>query len=256
MSAHARQFTTELEIARSVAREVLAYWTTIMPAELNKVLSNERRDVKLKADFELQKIILSALAMRSEIPVLAEEAQLFMPQDEALTWVVDPLDGTFNFHREIPFYSTALALCRGVDPVLGVVVDLPFRRVISGGPGLGCFVNNSPVTVSTTADLTQAVLVTGFPTGADFSTSALSEFVNLVQRFKKIRMLGSAALALAYVATGNADAYIEQNSNIWDVAAGVALVFGAGGRVKQVRSKANPLIVSVTADNGQTLILN
>ena len=83
--------------------------------------------------------------------------------------------------------------------------------------------------VSTVATTQQSVLATGFPVKREYDSGSLNKFINQVQQFKKIRMIGSAALSLAYVASGVYDAYYEEDIMMWDVAAGVALVKAAGG---------------------------
>lgn len=83
-----------------------------------------------------------------------------------------------------------------------------------------------------------AILAKGFPVNRDFKSASLQNFLNSVQEFKKIRLLGSAALSLAYVACGRVDAYTEEDIMLWDVAAGIALVMAAGGwaEIKNLRS--------------------
>jgi myo-inositol-1(or 4)-monophosphatase len=115
--------------------------------------------------------------------------------------------------------------------------------------GTGAFRDDRPIGVSTVADRSQAVLATGFPSGRDYGTDALTTFTQRVQAFKKIRMIGSAVLSLAMVAEGTFDAYFEEGIMLWDVAAGLALVAAAGGRI-DVRPGARHLSVVATATNG------
>jgi myo-inositol-1(or 4)-monophosphatase len=98
--------------------------------------------------------------------------------------------------------------------------------------GKGAWVNNIPMKVSEVAEKNQAVLFTGFPSYSDFSKNGLENFVKKIQDFKKIRHIGSASLSLAYVASGKADAYYENGIMLWDVAAGLALVEAAGGKIE------------------------
>ena len=241
---------SNLEIALAAGKVALSTWASLRNKN-NNVLSSVGRDIKLTNDIVLQRAIVEAISQRSNLPILAEEANAFVPEKNSLTWIVDPLDGTYNCHRGIPFFSTSIALCRGLDPIIGVVVDLPHERIIVGEVGRGCRDNNLDTKVSNTQNINESILSTGFPIAAEFSEFALSRYIEMIRNFKKIRMLGSAALALAYVATGQVDAYYEQNSNVWDVAAGIALVKSAGGRVHIRTDDLNPLRVSVTADNGR-----
>ena len=94
----------------------------------------------------------------------------------------------------------------------------------------GAFLEQQPLRVSTISDKAKAVLCTGFPSRFDFSEPGLAGFTRRVSPFGKVRMLGAASLSLLQVAKGAADAYAEQDIMLWDVAAGLALVKGAGGR--------------------------
>tara|TARA_R110001592_G_scaffold133910_1_gene349388 strand:- start:2915 stop:3670 length:756 start_codon:yes stop_codon:yes gene_type:complete len=193
------------------------------------VLSDAGRDIKLEADREAESVILKLLSS-SNFPVLAEESGAHGDVlGAAPVWVVDPLDGTMNFSREIPFYCVSIALLVNGEPVLGIVHDIVRKETFSGVVGEGCWLNDEPVVVSRVTDPARAILATGFPTGRDFEPESLVGCLHDMGRFKKVRMLGSAALMLAYVAVGRVDAYSEDDIMFWDVAAGVALVKAAGG---------------------------
>jgi myo-inositol-1(or 4)-monophosphatase len=128
---------------------------------------------------------------------------------------------------------------------LGAIFDFNRNEVFTGIVGAGAWLNGAPMRVSDTAQVGQAVLCTGFPVAMDYSAASLSRFVRLVQQYKKIRLLGSAALSLAYVAAGRVEAYFEQKIRPWDVAAGVAVVRAAGGMVTMAGagSESSPLTV-------------
>ena len=207
---------------------------------LSKVRSSEGRDIKHDADLASEQIILQILTESCpEYSILAEESGEHgdLNQD-APKWIVDPLDGTLNFSKGIEFSCVSIALWTN-EPILGVVYDFNREEIFSGIVGQGATCNTSKITCST-VDVTQkAVLATGFPVNRDFSTNALKLFIEDIKQFKKIRLLGSAALSLAYVACGRVDAYAEENIMFWDVAAGIALVKASGGFVgiKNVTSK-------------------
>ena len=93
-----------------------------------------------------------------------------------------------------------------------------------------------------------AVICTGFPVSTDFSTEGVSSFIGRAQGYKKVRLLGSAALSLAYVAAGRADVYCESDIMMWDVAAGLAIVAGAGGNI-QIKPAAKENAFLVYASN-------
>src|SRR5205814_8035180 len=102
---------------------------------------------------------------------------------------------------------------------------------------------DATIRTASTETCERAVLATGFPAATDFSAGALGDFVERVRAYKKIRLLGSAALSLAYVASGRIDAYVERDIKLWDVAAGIALVRAAGGATEWTTTSAHTLTV-------------
>jgi myo-inositol-1(or 4)-monophosphatase len=193
-------------------------------------LVEKGRDIKLLADREAEAAALEVL-LGTGHPVLAEESGELGELD-GLFWVVDPLDGTLNFKRGLPISCVSIGLVQGDTPLLGVILDFHRGELFSGVVGQGAWCNGEAIAVSDVAQAERAVLTTGFPTYRDFGDDSLLQFVRDVQRFKKVRLLGSAALSLAWVACGRVDAYAEDDIMLWDVAAGLALVRAAGGEVE------------------------
>lgn len=191
------------------------------------------RDIKIKADYKLEEFIIGALSSQSDYTILSEESRYLneLKTDDTYRWIVDPLDGSLNFSREIPICCISIGLWRGREPILGVIYDFNRNESFTGIVGEGAWLNGLPVQVSKVREESKAVLCTGFPVDTNFSTESLIEFTKSVQKYKKVRLLGSAALSLAYVSCGRADYYYENNIKIWDVAAGLALVKAAGGRI-------------------------
>lgn len=219
-----------LEIAGDAARaggSVLA----AADALLRTTTSSEDHDVKIRADVAAEEAILLILRGRTGYPVLSEECGE-VAGTGGYRWIIDPLDGTLNYQRGIPLCSVSVALWRGDEPVLGAVLDLADGSLYTGLVGVGAWKDGLPIAVSAVGTVREAVLFTGFPAQSDHSTGALMEFVSKVRSFRKVRLLGSAALSLAFVASGKGEAYAEDGIRIWDVAAGLALVQAAGGRVQ------------------------
>jgi fructose-1,6-bisphosphatase/inositol monophosphatase family enzyme len=213
------------------------------------VQSQTGRDIKTQADVAAEACLVEHLSP-SDIPILAEEsAGNAGSATDGLRWLVDPLDGTMNFTRGFPICAVSVGLWDGPNPLLGVVYDLGQRTLYTGIVGEGAWRDGQSIHVSAIAETSQAILTTGFPVGQDFATASLDEFIGRVQAFKKIRMIGSAALSLARVAEGVFDAYYEDNIMIWDVAAGLALVTAAGGQI-QSRPGTKPHALVATATNG------
>ncbi len=198
-------------------------------------------DIKIKADKILETFILKRLTQETKYPILAEESGLSQGDvlGEGNYWIVDPLDGSLNFSRAIPLCCISIALWKNNQPVLGVIYDFNRQELFSALVGTGAWLNGKPIKVSATAEKTKAILTTGFPAGTDYSNQALKQFVDDVKEFKKVRLLGTAALSLAYVACGRADYYWEEGIKLWDVAAGLCLVKAAGGVYKISKIRDN-----------------
>ncbi|HMP81702.1 MAG TPA: inositol monophosphatase family protein [Verrucomicrobiota bacterium] len=205
-----------------------------------------RHDIKLELDVRCQKLIeRKLLAAFPAIGFLGEEGE--SQTDTAdLRWVVDPIDGTVNFAYGIPHACVSIALqvrspeskarntqhatrLTGYDTIVGVVYD-PFAdelwTAIRGGPA---HLNGKIIRVSNRRELRDAIVSTGFAKSAANLKRALPYFLWLVRRVRKVRMMGAAALALTYVATGRFDAYVERGVNLWDIAAGGLIIESAGG---------------------------
>ena len=162
-------------------------------------------------------------------------------------WILDPLDGSFNYLRGIPLYCISLGLWMGNEPILGVIYDLTQDDIYHGIIGENAYKNKKKISVSRVNLSSDAVLCTGFPVNYSYSKDNVNNFVINVQNYKKIRLFGSAAMSLSFVACGRVDAYIEDDIMIWDVAAGIAIVKAAGGQVDFTNGRLNnSLIVRAT----------
>jgi myo-inositol-1(or 4)-monophosphatase len=159
-----------------------------------------------------------------------------IPVTARFCWVLDPIDGTNNFALGIPFCAISLALCEHGEPVYGVVYDLSRRTLIHGGPGFGVRDGDREVRVNS-APISGETLV-GFHSPLD--KTLLPAATNVIANFK-IRGLGSATLHLAYVAAGILDGCVDFNVKIWDLAAAIALVRGAGGEAHFLNGERLPM---------------
>jgi len=146
-------------------------------------------------------------------------------------WIVDPLDGTVNFAHRFPFYAVSVALAKGDEVLVGVVLDSPHDELFTTKKGGGAFLNGARIQVSETQELKRSLLATGFPYDVDRVPEAVEYFRRVISLGIPVRRPGAAALDLAYVAAGRIDGFWEMKLNPWDVAAGVLLVQEAGGRV-------------------------
>lgn len=146
-------------------------------------------------------------------------------------WIIDPLDGTTNFLRQIPHFSVSVALQINGEIILGFVYNIMLDEMFSAGKGFGAFMNNQPINVSETNNFSEAIIATGFPYEVQNEQFLAKVIQKIMLDARGIRRFGSAALDLAYVAIGRFDAYYECCLNPWDVAAGILIVQEAGGIV-------------------------
>lgn len=222
-----------LDIAREAGALLLERFGRLSGAEISR---KGPRDFVTAADRDAEALIVRRL--REAFPghgVLAEEGGRH-DADGAPTWVVDPLDGTTNFLHGIPVFCVSIGLVEEGRPVLGVVHAPALRQTFWGAPGQGAHEGDRPVSVSVTPDLSESLVATGFAYAIDtLPDDNLDNLARVAKATRGLRRMGSAAIDLAYVASGRLDAYWELHLNPWDVAAGAALVLAAGGRVTDVR---------------------
>lgn len=211
------------------------------------------REVKIDADTRAEALILAALEKASPFPVISEEAGWVRAQEqgERFVWAVDPLDGSVNYLRDYPHCAVSIALLDHGQPVLGVVDCFVMSERFSGIVGEGAWLNGKPMRVSDIAAPASGILQTGVPSRAGLQSMAA--FEERLTTWRKVRMIGSAATALAYVAAGRAEAYRESGSMIWDVAGGCALVKAAGGEFS-ISGDALDKPLEVAAGNGRVAL--
>ena len=178
--------------------------------------------------------------------------------DAEYRWYVDPLDGTTNFAHGFPQFCVSMGLERrhhGMKPeedgelIAGVVYDPMRDELFAAERGRGTRINGRPAGVSRVPQLAEALLATGFPSRKRHSSPNIHFYQEFTLRSHGVRRAGSAALDLAYVASGRMDGFWEFNLNPWDTAAGILLVEEAGGRVTnfaggQVRLASDEVLAS------------
>ncbi len=188
----------------------------------------EGKDIKLSSDKMSEKIIMDILE-ESGIPILSEEYG-FKGEKGNMCWIIDPLDGTINYYKGMDEMScVSIALWKDSKLVLGVINRFMKNELFYGEEGIGAFLNGEKISTSGIKKTSDSVMATGFPVKRAYDTESLMAFVKQVQHFKKVRMLGAAAIMGTFVACGRFDAYFEDEIMIWDVAGAVALVNAAGG---------------------------
>ena len=249
-----KQLQAELALAQSTVTAALQVLAGLRPDATSFGFDPALpKEMKSASDRILEDVIVARLRATG-LDILSEETgQIVSCSGDELRWVVDPLDGTVNFMRGLAPCSVSLALCRGDAPVLGIIGEFPSGKLAWGGTGQGAFRSDLPIRVSVVADRQQAVICTGFPSRFEFDAEGTRWIASTLAPFAKIRMLGAASLSLLNVARGAAEIYAECDIMIWDVAAGLAIVEGAGGVFNMTKGR-HPDAFDVFASNG--LILN
>jgi len=187
-------------------------------------------DLVTEADREAEAAVRRFLSERyPEFAFLGEEEG--QSGAGAYRWIVDPLDGTVNFAHRFPMYAVSVALARGDEVLVGVVLDSAHDELFTAVRGGGAYLNGARIRVSKTRELKRSLLATGFPYDVDRVPEAVEYFRRVISLGIPVRRPGAAALDLAYVAAGRIDGFWEMKLNPWDVAAGVLLVQEAGGQV-------------------------
>ena len=231
-------YKKELDTAKKAATKA-GHILLSNKSNLNKILSTTKKDIKLQADVSAETVIKDIIKSESTLPILAEESGLSSEKISSTFWVVDPLDGTANYSRNIPICCVSIGLISNLKPVLGVIYDFHNDDLYEGSIDTKALLNNNEISVSKVENFHDGVLLTGLPNNTDYSDSALLKMVKDFQNWRKVRMIGSAAMASAYIASGKADLYTEKKTYLWDIAAGAAIVNAAGGEASIVNQNEN-----------------
>jgi myo-inositol-1(or 4)-monophosphatase len=231
-------YKKELDTAKKAATKA-GHILLSKKSNLNRILSSTKKDIKLQADISAETVIKDIIKSQSNLPILAEESGLSSEKKSSTFWVVDPLDGTANYSRNIPFCCVSIGLISDLKPVLGVIYDFNNDELYEGSIDTKALLNNNEISVSKVENFYDGVLLTGLPNNTDYSDSALLKMVKDFQNWRKVRMIGSAAMASVYVASGKADLYTEKKTYLWDIAAGAAIVNAAGGEASIVNQNEN-----------------
>ena len=149
-------------------------------------------------------------------------------------WIVDPIDGTTNFAHNMPLSGIIIAYCERGECTFGLIYDPFADEMFTAWRGKGAFMNSKKISVDSITEMKNAVLCTGSPPNIDSLNGCLKASLALSAQCRTVRILGSAAINLAWVACGRLSCYFETDMNVWDVAAGSLIVEEAGGKVSDV----------------------
>jgi len=213
----------------------------------------QRHDIKLELDVRSQKLITEIILKNDSTHAILGEEEGDMGGDGEVEWIVDPIDGTVNYYVNIPHFCVSIAARNRhtKEMILGVIHDPMMNEtwsVVQGGPPM---LNGKPISVSPRETMAEAVVTVGFSKSKSALDAGFERYKRIAYDVRKTRMLGSAALALAYIACGRLDAYVEEQISLWDIAAGVMLVEAAGGKVNTSPSAVKPGTMFICASNGK-----
>ncbi|MBM1631380.1 inositol monophosphatase [Sulfitobacter mediterraneus] len=200
-------------------------------------------DFVSKADIEAERTLKNELmGARPTYGWLAEEGGEEAGQDPTRRWIVDPLDGTTNFLHGLPHWAISIALEHKGQIVAGVVFDPAKDEMFFAEKGAGAWMNESRMRVSGRNRMIESIFATGLPFGGRSDLPAtLQDLARLMPVCAGVRRWGSAALDLAYVASGRYDGFWERRLNSWDLAAGMLIVKEAGGLVEPMNPAGDVL---------------
>ncbi len=212
-------------------------------------------DVVTEGDKASEAVILAELhRLYPTVAIVSEEGGGELTNSE-YCWFIDPIDGTTNFANNIPFFSVSIGLAETATrlPVVGAVLNPITGELFSAAKGHGATLNGQPIQVSKADNLNRTVFASGFAYARQTAEdNNLRAWEAMLMHVRDLRRMGSAALDLCYVAAGRFDGYWERYINSWDVSAGLAILYEAGGTASDYSGSTEKLYTGneVVATNG------
>jgi myo-inositol-1(or 4)-monophosphatase len=217
-----------------------------------QVSSKGPGDFVTSADKRTEKILIQELQKaHPEYGIITEETGIINNSNTKNRWIIDPIDGTFNFMNGIPQFAISIGYEEDNEIKCGVIFNPISNEMFCAEKGNGAYLNNARIRVSKQKKISDALVVTGGPKGASkIKDKIFSEYINVSKNVANVRKFGSAALDIAYVACGRFDGYWQRELNYWDIAAGIILVKEAGGFVDFFEEEKNlPLKKNILVTN-------
>lgn len=226
-----------VEVADDAVRGAGEVITARLPGDKSISYKEGRSNVVTDVDLLAEERIIAVL--RREYPdhgIMTEESE-DIAGSSPYTWIIDPIDGTRNYAYGIPHFCVALALARDEEVVLGTIYDPVRGELFRAEKGSGAYLNDAPIAVSGRRSL--AVSLAAFDMGydPDIGQEMLKVAGALWPEVAAVRVMGSAALGLAYVACGRLDLYFHFSLYPWDLAAGIVIIGEAGGAVTEMEGR-------------------
>ena len=237
---------TSMDIAREAGALLAVYFERHVAFELKGDY-----DLVTEADRASEQLVIDRL--RAQFPahsIVAEESGGHQGSSD-YCWYVDPLDGTTNFAHGFPMFNVTIALEHAGELITGVIFDPTRNEMFAAERANGAYLNNQRMRVSRADRLDDSLVATGFPSRKRHLDINVHFYYQLAMTTHGVRRAGSAALDLAYVASGRLDAFWEFGLNPWDMAAGILLTEEAGGKCSDMQGgPVNLRGPHLLADNG------
>mgnify|MGYP001329606669 FL=1 len=200
-------------------------------------------DFVTNSDLKTEKIIIEELKKaRPNYSFISEENGIEINKDKKNTWIIDPIDGTVNFLHGIPHFAISIALQSNNEIVSGLIFDPIKNEMFYAEKDKGAFFNNQRIRVSKKNKINECLFATSGVVKSELDLP--------------YRKSGSAALDLAYVASGRYDGYFQNGLNLWDIAAGIIIVKEAGGIINEINLNNHKNIKVIASSNDINQKLN
>ncbi|HSH03137.1 MAG TPA: inositol monophosphatase [Anaerolineae bacterium] len=188
------------------------------------------RDLVTNADLAAQMLITSAIQQQyPHHAFLAEENDTTLPSTGSVHWVIDPIDGTSNFSRQLPIFCTSIAAVHNDQVVAAAIYDPMRQELFQATLGQPSLLNNQPIRVNNNTDLATSMSACDWSRDANNRTTMHKIHASLIHKVTNIRAFGSATLSLAWIAAGRLDFYFNPRLSPWDFAAAQLILTNAGG---------------------------
>tara|TARA_Y100001970_G_C14200315_1_gene840724 strand:- start:816 stop:1550 length:735 start_codon:yes stop_codon:yes gene_type:complete len=190
------------------------------------------KDFVTNSDKNVEKVLIKELSVK-KFSIISEEAGTIVRENKDNLWIIDPIDGTTNFLHGIPHFCISVAHANNGEIISGVIFDPIKNEIFYGEKNSGAFYNNQRIRVSKKNNMEECLFGSNFESGINLDLN--------------LRSSGSAALDIAYVASGRLDGCFQKNLNIWDIAAGIPILEEAGGKINEIdtqKQKNHKIIAS------------
>ena len=215
--------------------------------EIKKILDGENIGVKAKglndvltiADVKSESLIVERiLGLFKDDSIISEEEGKYKEGNSGYTWVIDPLDGTLNYSRNIPYYCVSIGYMKDGKPEGGAIYIPEFDELYYCERGKGAYLDNKKIKVSDIDSLSKSLTTIGFnnryPEEREFFNRV---HANCMENMVNAEKIFSTVVALCYVAVGKIESHFELNCYLWDICVGSLLVEEAGGKCSSLGNK-------------------